>query len=549
MTIVLIGCFLEQTAGLRLALVAAGTVALLWPSHLVEGAGRWSTDWGLEASQRTGLLCGLALLGLVVTTAGDASWYLGSSKVRVWNVYHYGIGAKYFPEVGYEDLYRASLQADADGPGYWKKVDKVRSLETYEVVSRTESRPYDHRAHFTDDRYEQLTRDLASLSEHRSKSGWKNIFRDRGYNATPFWTVIGRGLSWALPLDRPATLKALTAIDLVLLAGTLWLVYRCFGSERLALFVLLLTVSPVNDDRLLGGLLQYDWLCAGVAALCLFQRRRPGWAGVVFSYAVLTRAFPIAFVGLAALPLMVGILKSRRLPRRAVRFVVALTLACLAGVGVSLLNGRGMTAWTEWADAISLHRDTHLIGDRRIGLEHFFTEDVGQLRNERSDEQRLESLDGQRGSFMTVASLLILATVVVGRRVRTGDAWILGQIPVFALLVLSRYYHSFLATFALMGRGRRAPLETRAIVALQLMVFGGYSMIEMTGGEHHPSYVAINGMLVLFMIGALALTRSLAVRQATPTTRRRRAPSDGPRRETTVPATKSAIAATSSSPS
>ena len=510
--IVGIGCFLEQSPALRLVLVLAGAVVLTWPQATLPGRrSSWSTaSWGLSSSQRTGLLCALALLSLVITTAGDASWYFGSSKVRVWNVYHYAIGAKYFKELGYTDLYRASLHADAEGRNYWDGADKVRSLETYEVIRREESPLYDPSAAFSRKRYEQFERDLEALSSHRSPNGWRNIFRDRGYNATPFWTVVGRALTAVFPLDRPLTLKALSALDLVLLGATFWLVYRSFGAERLALFVLLLTASPVNDSRLLGGFLQYDWLCAGVAAFCLYQRRRPGWAGVLFAYAVLTRAFPVIFLVIAALPVLAEAARRRRLPRRPVRFAVALALACAVGMGVSLLNGRGLAGWTEWKEAIDLHRETHLIGDRRIGLEHFFTEDVGHLREDRSDAARLESASEQRGTYAAAAGLLVLGTLAISYRARLGDAWILGQIPVFALLVLSRYYHSFLATLGFLGRGRHAPLETRAIVALQLLVFGGFSAVELGGAEHYSSYVAINGFLAVFFVLTLVLASRLA---------------------------------------
>ena len=512
--IVVVGCFLEQSAELRLALVGIGVVTLLWPATLSSARRtRWQASWGIEPTYRTGLLCGLAVVSLVVSLAGDASWYFGSSKIRVWNVYHYGVGAKYFTELGYSDLYRATLEADENGPDYWKPVKKVRNLETYEVVGRGEIEPFDVRERFSQDRYAEFESDIAALTEHRSARGWRNIFRDRGYNATPFWTVVGRGLTTVFPLDHPATLKALSALDLVLLASTLWLVYRCFGTERAALLLLLLTASPVNDDRFLGGLLQYDWLCAGIAALCLYQRRRPGWAGALFSYAILTRAFPLAFVATAALPLLFSLPMKRRIPRRFVRFALSLTLACAAGLGLSLLNGRGASAWTEWVAAIELHRETHLQGDRRIGLEHYFTQTIGTLQDDVSDSRRLENAEQQHNAYLAAAGLLIIGTLAVARRARVGDAWILGQVPVFTLLVLSRYYHSFLATFALMGRGRTAPLETRIVAALQLMVFGGFSIVEMSGREHHPSYAAVNGLLAVFFAVSLVLGHRLASKQ------------------------------------
>lgn len=63
------------------------------------------------ASRRGLLLVVLAVAATAQATAVDLWSFASTPTVRVWNVYHYFLGAKYFPELGYKDLYVATLAA------------------------------------------------------------------------------------------------------------------------------------------------------------------------------------------------------------------------------------------------------------------------------------------------------------------------------------------------------------------------------------------------------------------------------------------------------
>lgn len=495
---------IEASVALRLSLCLLALAVLLWP-------GDRHRRFALAPAQRTMLVAALTLVVAVAGVKEDAMRLFGAGEVRVWNVFHYYLGAKYFPELGYTDLYLAALSADEEGSGYWSSARKVRDLESYQIVARDRALAgYDPAVAFTADRWRAFRHDVEALQPYRSADGWRNVFRDRGYNGTPLWTVLGRALG-AAPAGR-GWLVALSALDLLLLAGTLVLLWRTFGSERTLLVLLVFLVSPFNVFRLVGGFLQNDWLCALVAAVCCF-RRRPALAGALAGYAVLTRGFPLLWVAAAGIPPALTWWRTRRPPRRYLRYLLGVALFALAGFTLSLANGRGLAAWPEFFHAISVHGQEHAIGDRRIGLEHAFGAALEGLEAEIPDRRRRELIDGRRLAYGLSAALLVALFVAAAVRRRAWEAQILGQVPVFALLVLSRYYHGPLALLPLVGR---RPAARRRIAAGQLAVFGGYYACRLAEVNWHATYALTNVLLaayLAFVLAALALPWSRLCRR------------------------------------
>ena len=482
---VTLGCLVDFAAESMLALVVCALAVLLWPRTRMTESMR---------------MAGLLFLALAMGTAGvkDDFGRLLDGKVRVWNVYHYFLGAKYFPELGYQDLYVATLAADRQHAGVFEPhVEKIRSLHTYKVRRLTdEDLAYDPSAHFTPARWSEFQGDVEALGVHRSPRGWRNVFRDRGYNGTPLWTALGRALTYWIPADS-AGLLVLASLDLLLLAGTSIFFVRTFGGQVSVAVLLLFVASPTNVARLAGGFLQTDWLCAAVIGACLLHRNRHGSAAVALGYATLTRVFPVLLVAAALAPtaLRLASQRSLTLPSKWRRFVVTFAVTCLLGVAVGAAgNGRGLAGWTEFADSISLHRTTHVIGDRRIGLQHAFTRSWTEITDHTSDDDRVDHLASQRGGYLVSAVLLLGLCLPVLRKAQAPGALALGMIPVFALTVVSRYYFGLLALLPLLTPQRRWP------VAAQLVPFVAYYTIAQTSADQHTAYVLLNGLLALYFL-------------------------------------------------
>ena len=479
---VALACFIDLSPELLLvlcALAAALLVTLLRDDPAADGArsGTWA------------MLLALALAVTVAATHKDLG-RLQDGKARVWNVYHYYLGSEYFAELGYTDLYVATLAADREGNNYWRgKVREVRDLNTYEVVSANRAvKSYDWRARFTPERWQAFKEDVAALAPQRSAASWRGIFVDRGYNPPPVWTATGRLFTTFID-PSPQGLKLLAMLDVLLVALTAALIARTFGAPVAILALLLFVLSPANIARAVGGFLQFDWFCAIAAGVCLLKRQRHLLAGMFLAYAVMTRVFPLFLLAAWFLPVLRELIASRRLPPYALRFAAG----CVAGaIGLflfSLLFGGGVDAWADFVTAMTVHSGDHALGERRIGLEHLFSADFTALFEPMDKVARAENLAASAAAFWSAATALLAATVVAAWRTDADRALLLGIFVVFSVLVLSRYYYAVLVLLPLLARDTRGA----ALVGLgQVLVYLLFWAVAVLTEDRHIRYVILN---------------------------------------------------------
>jgi hypothetical protein len=456
-----------------------------------------------------------------VTFGSDLGRLGTRGEIRVWNVFHYYLGAKYFKELGYDDLYPAALAADREGANTWRVVKRVRDLESYQVELRSDRADhYRPEEAFSKERWQSFKQDVAALSSYREPKEWRNVFRDRGYNGTPVWTAMGRLIGSVVPITHRLSPVVLASLDLILLGTTFLLMARCLGWYRTAILSLLFVASPVNSGRLIGGFLQYDWLCAGIASVCCYRIRREKIAGVLIAWAVMTRVFPILFVVATGLPALAAVLRQRRIPyrahRRALRYLLSFVVTSCLLFGLSLANGRGLSGWLEFGRAITTHSDSHVTGDRRIGLEHLMAHGLGWGSSEwdldADSERRSDHLEQQRFLFRASATLLLGLFLVVAWRSRSWQSQTLAMVPAFALLVMSRYYSSFLILIPLTA-ARRSATE-RFLAAGQLATCAAYYLARVADFGRFASYGVLNLALFVCLVFSLSLLALPTVRLA-----------------------------------
>lgn len=490
-----------QRIGLALLAMAALAEAQL-PARWLAGLRRRCNRHGRDT-----VLLALAVAALAQTTALDLQRYSTSHWVRVWNVYHYYLGAKYFAELGFDDLYAASLAADREGANYWRKVDRVRDLASYEIWPRERvEAAYRPGEHFSAERWQAFQADVTALQRQMPARGWRGIFRDRGYNPSPFWTAVGAPLTRLFPATSLAALKALTALDLLLLAATFWLLQRTFGLRTASLVLLLLALSPVNAKRLVGGFLQYDWFCALAAGAAWLKERRPLPAAAALAYASLARLFPLVLVASLLAPALRKLVARRRLDGFALRFGGAFAAFLTAGLLLGLASGRGLAGWEDFAQRIERHTQEHTFGEQRLGLKHFFTHDLGSADLDLSNAERRAAFARQQGPYRVAAGgFLLLWALALWRRGRQ-DAFVLGFLPFFALTVASRYYWASIALLPTLGAPtRRRRMRVELLALAQLTAYFGYWAFNAFHPEAYASYTVLNGLLGICLLG-LGLT-------------------------------------------
>jgi hypothetical protein len=327
--------------------VALGLAALgLWCSG--RRARRESRPWRHARGRRVGL-------GLVAALAfaSNYNFFLYTGLAR-HEFYHYYLGSKYFPELGYFRLYECSVEAlRAQGIGLPPDVREITDLASKrrrplaEVMAAAQPCVPD----FGPARWEQFRSDVGFFHRLMGESGFVVALRDHGYNPSPVWTLMGRPLSTLLPANA-AGLWTIARLDLWLLLSMLGAIGWAFGFEALCLAAIAWGTCGHTRYQWTGdAFLRQPWLVFAVGALCLVKKGRPAWGGALMALSSLERIFPAVFAagwGLRAVRRAAG---ERVIEPAFLRFACGALAAALvlipAGVAMS---GRGPRVYLEFAE-------------------------------------------------------------------------------------------------------------------------------------------------------------------------------------------------------
>jgi hypothetical protein len=396
------------------------------------------------------------LIGAYSVNRQELRGYVAGRYFQTWNVFHYYLGAKYFDELGYRDLYGRVLLADREQSLGLESVPQVNDLYTYQPTT-PEQAIAKLTGTFSPERWQAFRQDLTLVQSHETGPRFSRMLTDHGYNASPFNTVIYRALAHAFTLQSYAARTFLLGLDLVLLVASVGFVVWAYGLRRgLAVGVFFVTFFGVASLQV-AGFLRYDWWLATVMAVCLYRRERYVLAGLALSYATMTRIFPaFLLLGPMVQALVLGF-RERRVERSSLRLVLAFLLGCGLALPLGATTGRGWTAWNEFYDNISWHSQQHYLGPKRMGLQKLFAFDFSQGQLPDDTEERARCYQRYRywygGSVVVLMSLFI---AVVTRRSRS-DALLLGLAPCFFLVVLSRYYWAVWGLLLLLRCPRGTP--------------------------------------------------------------------------------------------
>src|SRR5262249_34732763 len=287
--------------------------------------------------------------------------------LHMWDFYHYYVGAKYFPELGYTHLYECTTAAEADLFGRASVEGRtIRNLTTTQLEPgrRVLDDPPRCTSRFSPDRWQSFERDIRFFREQFNRARWTEVLHDHGYNGTPVWGAAGGLLAGLGPASR-AQLAVLGLVDPLLLclmwAGVVWAFgWRVAGGGRLWWG----TNSPARFWWNGGAFLRMDWLAFAVLGICLVRRERHAAGGFALTYSALLRVFPgFIVLGLALQVLATWIAERRiRLGAPVRRFLVgcALGVAMLVPVSIVLAPGHGARAIGEFVDNSKKHLETPL---------------------------------------------------------------------------------------------------------------------------------------------------------------------------------------------
>ena len=402
------------------------------------------------AARRLGRRLLIGVLGvsavLAVATYADFGVFRYGTYLNEWDFYHYYVGTKYAHELGYTNLYGATLAADREGGlRYHNPRNEMRDLGTAQLcdVGEVAAQAARFRGRFSDERWREFVADITWFKMQLPAHRWSLILADHGYNGTPAWSFVVGGLfTRHLSVRDPIGRWIMLALDPLLLLAATAAVAWAFGLRTALIMVIFIgTHYLLSWGHLKGALLRTDFAMASVLAVCLVKQRYYKIAGVLLGWAVLSRIFPALLLVGPTVLLLWRLARSHSLDRQ----LLGLLGACAATVTLVVLGSCayfGTTGiWHEWNLKIATHylngSDWDL-GYRTIA-EASFAHGVPMRVLAKTVAHGPLLFLGKPGTI--VALLLVLPAMTFIRGLEDHEALAYGFVFVFLLALASYYYY------------------------------------------------------------------------------------------------------------
>lgn len=443
--------------------------------------------------------------------------------IHYYDAFHYFMGAKYLPEVGYTGLYETTLVAGRE-LGAFGDIAALRDLETYALREARSVDAREVRARFSAGRWTSFKRDLEFFGPRIRV--WRDLMSDRGYNDPPFRALLLHAIVGGLPATL-TTLTLLSSLDYLLLIGGFYAVSRAFGALAAWVSFASLALSAFARFEFIGGsLLRWDWLVALLVAVAAFARGRGFMAGILLGYAGLARLFPVVFL----LPLAVKWLQERLGARADER--VARCLGGAAGsivvVGVALAAaGERTTHLLAFCSKIGRHGASVFINSIGLGSVLVLGAvpwEVGSDGGIRVKEAALATARPLPYAVALLSALYVLAVLPLVRRARPLESLLYAVPLVFCALSPPGYYYSFLVLLVLLPWENGCPDPTRLLeMALLSVTVALAYLLELVSRGLVPLFYRVSieiGLFFLAWIGLEYARLGLAQRHGPRTARR-----------------------------
>lgn len=353
---------LREVEGVKLLLAIVGGL-LVCANFLASRCGRDRrlARWLRAALVATALVAGLGWWNFFQITASD----FDRTHKHYHDAYHYYLGAKYLPELGYVNLYRCQLAADEEDGLIRAHLRRpmTRDLATNERIptARAVADAPECKKGFSADRWTKFKRDNAWFRGHIPPDRYLWMALDHGYNGSPVFAAAARPLlSWTPISDLWFGLIA--SIDTVLLVFLWYAASYAFGWEAASIALLLWATNLVADDHnfLMGAFMRLDsFFLVALGVVCLRLRRAIS-AGFFLGWAAALRIFPAFLIGGVGFAVLWEMWKRRALVpirrHRNLLFGVAASLVLAFLVGSAA--GGGPSAWIKFAENTGKHHRT-----------------------------------------------------------------------------------------------------------------------------------------------------------------------------------------------
>lgn len=459
-----------------------------------------------------------------------------------WDQYHYYMGAKYFPEIGYDGLYKCStiaqddigkVSVDVEGNGKFRNFDlkaevrksdkKIRNLGGDNLLIKVDdllANPSICKDRFSPERWEEYKKDVTFFSTQcYVDSYWTQMQQDHGYNPPPVWTLAGYYLGNWVPTSV-RNMQALAAIDVAYLLATFIAIYWAFGWRVFSIAGIFFGCQSSAPFLWTGGaLLRQDWLFFFVFSACLARKRYFALAGASLVYAALLRVFPGLAVAGWLIVAGLHIFRHKRMHKDHVRMLIGGTAAAVILIGSSAAVV-GTDSYTKFfKHTIEVHDKTPLTN--HMGLRVILGHDMGFEGSGRmrysKDGSKTDPFEGWKSARVkryndykpvayTVFATSLLASILVMRR--TKSMWVaqaLGGIWIILGSQLTCYYYSYMLLLAVLSKVRRST----EIFLLGMAAMSQVGWRSIGYNDDRYMYLTLISLLVSYVVMFMLAPREL----------------------------------------
>jgi hypothetical protein len=458
--------------------------------------------------------------------------------VHYGEMFHYYLGAKYFDELGYYQLYKAVILADDEQGGGLASLPFYTDLTSYQNAGRESA--LDQRAAvrrlFTEERWNAFKHDVSFFRKATATPGFPGLFfqvMDHGYNASPTSAFVLGLLTKLIPVTQ---LWLLAALDVLLVAGMVALVFSTFGLATGAMFSIYFFVNILNDGGYIsGGALRYDWLFCIVVAVCLLERGRHATAAVFLTTSAMIKIFPVVLFYGVGVSIARATLASRALDKASARFLLAAGATALALFVLPAVSfGSVLDPWLEFSAKTTLHNDgvyvnhlglrgmvlfepSHLSLDKFV--ETYASADTVDIVRHWQDVKEAEYQ--QKKPTIVLCSLLVLlclTAIVWKRRAPESENVLWPLLLIYTVSYPSHYYYAFLCLFVLLFFKRTSSLSELVPLGLLCVLNMAALVTDSFGPSPIVFYTLVNIYLFACLASILAFELYVNVLQKAPLT-------------------------------
>jgi hypothetical protein len=423
---------------------------------------------------------------LSVLTYHDFGLFRYGTYHNEWAVYHYYLGTKYADELGYTELYGATLVADQEQDRkYTPSSGELRDLNTGKLVQVKDvlAQSTRYKSLFSTDRWSEFVVDVAWFKDQFQRDRWSLILQDHGYNGTPVWSfIVGGLLTKQLSIRNPTERFILLVLDPLLLVAGLLCVGWAFGTRTaLLLMVFVGTHYLMSWGHMKGVLFRTDFAMSVLMAVCCVKKGKYNAAGMLLGWGILSRVFPVFFLVGPIVRFFSVLAEERRIDKKLLGLLVSCGGTILFLVLGSIVYG-GLELWQGWFQKITSHYIS--LVHWNIGYQPMV--DVEIIRGVPELIDPLVHYAEEQGVLIQhivltwgVRALVLIPALYFAKFLKDHEALVYGFVFLFFLVAPAYYYYLILCVpFLFFAPDLQRPSHAVGLAYMFLTGIAGYAFFS-----------------------------------------------------------------------